>query len=138
MEEFRRAAALDSLHAGTRFALACCLDVSGHRIEARREYARARDFDQLRFRTSGDFNHLITEMEDSTTVGVADMERVFMIHSPDSLIGNELVLEHVHPNSRGYFLMAGEFATGDAPPRPLRLSARMGTERHYPGEHIVE
>jgi hypothetical protein len=53
---------------------------------------------------------MITEMEDGTTVGVANMERVFMTHSPDSLIGNELVLEHVHPNSRGYFLMAGEFA----------------------------
>jgi hypothetical protein len=108
--EFRRAAELDSLHAGTRFALACCLDVSGRRIEARLEYARARDYDQLRFRTSGDFNRMIMEMEDGTTVGVADMERVFMTHSPDSLIGNELLLEHVHPNSRGYFLMAGEFA----------------------------
>ena len=38
------------------------------------------------------------------------MERLFMAHSPDSLIGNELVLEHVHPNSRGYFLMAAEYA----------------------------
>ncbi len=110
VENFRVAAALDSLHAGTRFAIACCLDVSGRRIEARREYTKARDFDQLRFRTSGDFNHLIAEMEDSTTVGVADMENLFMAHSPDSLIGNELVLEHVHPTSRGYFLMAGEYA----------------------------
>jgi len=110
VEEFRKAAGLDSLHAGTRFALACCLDVSGRRLEARREYARARDFDQLRFRTSGDFNQLIMEMEDTTTVEVADMERLFMNHSPGSLIGNELVLEHVHPNSRGNFLMAGEFA----------------------------
>jgi len=50
------------------------------------------------------------EMEDSTAVGVADMEKLFMMHSPDSLIGNELMLEHVHPNSRGYFLMAGEYA----------------------------
>jgi hypothetical protein len=38
------------------------------------------------------------------------MERLFMAHSPDSLIGNELMLEHVHPNSSGYFLMAGEYA----------------------------
>ena len=110
VEKFRGAAALDSLHAGTRFAIACCLDVSGRRMEARREYIRARDFDQLRFRTSGDFNRLITEMEDSTTAGVADMERLFMVHSPDSLTGNELVLDHVHPNSRGYFLMGGEYA----------------------------
>jgi lysophospholipase L1-like esterase len=108
--KFRIAAALDSLHAGTHFAIACCLDIVGHRDEARREYLKARDFDQLRFRTSGDFNRLIAGMEDSTIVGVADMERVFMAHSPDSLIGNELMLEHVHPNSRGYFLMAREYA----------------------------
>jgi hypothetical protein len=108
--EFRIAAALDSLHAGTRFAIACCLDILGRRDEARREYVKARDFDQLRFRTSGDFNRMITGMEDSTMVGVADMERLFMAHSPDSLIGNELMLEHVHPNSRGYFLMAAEYA----------------------------
>jgi lysophospholipase L1-like esterase len=108
--KFTAAASLDSLHAGTRFAIACCLDVSGRRTEALWEYVKARDFDQLRFRASGDFNRLITQMEDSTTVGVADMERLFMAHSPDSLIGNELVLEHVHPNSTGYFLMAGEYA----------------------------
>jgi len=43
------------------------------RPEARREYVKAQDYDQLRFRTSGEFNRLIIQMEDNTTVGVADI-----------------------------------------------------------------
>jgi len=111
LEEFRKVSQLDPLHAGTHFAIACCLDVLQRREDARQEYIRARDDDQLRFRTSSDFNEVILRMDNSATAGVVDMERVFMAHSPDSLIGNELVLDHLHPTAYGSFLMAKGFAT---------------------------
>lgn len=110
LAEYRAASALDSLHAGVHFAIARCLDVLGRNAEAHGEYIKARDYDELRFRTSSDFNDLIKESEDGTTVGTVDIEKLFSAYSPDSLIGNELILDHVHPNSFGYFLMAKGYA----------------------------
>ena len=110
LQEYREAEAEDSLHAGTHFAIARSLDALGRRSEARVEYVKARDYDQLRFRASSDFNRRIASMEDTTTTGVVDMEGLYMLYSPDSLVGNELILEHLHPNSAGSFLMAKGYA----------------------------
>jgi tetratricopeptide (TPR) repeat protein len=39
------------------------------------------------------------------------MDSVFAVHSKHGIIGNELMLEHLHPNSDGYFLMGKEFSS---------------------------
>jgi Flp pilus assembly protein TadD len=108
--QLQAALAIDSSHAWTHFAVANCLDLLGRTREARMEYMEARDDDQLRFRTSTDFNRVIGQMKDTTTVGVVDMEQVFMTNSSDSLIGNSLILDHLHPSSFGHFLMAKAYA----------------------------
>ena len=110
LASLRAAVALDSLRGDTRYLIARCLDTLGDRRSARQEYVRARDYDQLRFRTSTDFNEAIRRVEDSRNVFVLDMERVFQDHAPDSLIGNTLIMEHLHPNSYGNFLMGEAFA----------------------------
>ena len=111
LSAYRNAAFLDSLHAATHFAIGRCLDILGDRIEARMQYIRARDYDELRFRASSDFNSAILRQAQNGAVGTVDMERLFMAYSPDSLIGNELILEHLHPNSSGNFLMAKGYAS---------------------------
>jgi len=107
---FRRAIALDSLRADVQFALAGCLDSAGEKDAARNAYARGRDLDQLRFRASSDFNDAIRAMGDGGRVAVVDMEALFAGASPDSMVGNELIFEHLHPTARGYFLMAKGYA----------------------------
>ena len=102
--------ALDSVHAETHFQIARCLDSLNRKSDARVEYIKARDYDQLRFRASTDFNTAIRRTADGKDFMFLDMERAFQDQSPDSLIGNELIVEHLHPNSRGYFLMAKEYA----------------------------
>jgi tetratricopeptide (TPR) repeat protein len=37
------------------------------------------------------------------------MDSVFTVHSKRGIIGNDLMLEHLHPNSDGYFLMGKAF-----------------------------
>jgi Tfp pilus assembly protein PilF len=110
LKESEAALVIDSSHAWTHFAVATCLDLLGRTREARMEYMKARDDDQLRFRTSTDFNRVIAQMKDTTTIGVVDMEQVFMANSADSLIGNSLILDHLHPNSFGHFLMGKAYA----------------------------
>ena len=49
-------------------------------------------------------------MDDRKHVFVADIEAVFASRSQDSLTGHNLILEHLHPNSRGHFYIAKEYA----------------------------
>ena len=97
----------DSLFADAHYRLAQCLDRQQRFREALHEYILARDFDELRFRTDTKFNDLIRSM--SGGCYVADIEREFKSDSPDSLIGFNLITEHLHPNARGYFLIAKEY-----------------------------
>ncbi|MBI4535980.1 MAG: tetratricopeptide repeat protein [Ignavibacteriae bacterium] len=107
---FTTAAATDSMRADVHYQIARCLDTLGRKREALAEYTRARDLDKLRFRASSDFNNAIRESADGQLVFFADIERKFRGNSDGELIGNNLILEHLHPNLRGYFLMAKEYA----------------------------
>lgn len=107
---FTDAMHLDSLHAGIYYRIARCLDTLGRKHEALQAYARARDLDQLRFRMSSDFNAAMREAGSQKGAAYVDIERKFKEDSPDSLIGFNLLFEHVHPKSRGYFLIAKEYA----------------------------
>lgn len=106
----RSAISIDSLYADAHYHLAQCLESKGKRGEAYFEYILARDYDELRFRTDSKFNDLIRFMESYENVFIADIEKAFKSVSQDSLIGFNLILEHLHPNSRGNFLIAKEYA----------------------------
>jgi tetratricopeptide (TPR) repeat protein len=106
---FQHAVTIDSFRADVHYKLARCLDTLGKKADALREYVKARDLDMLRFRASSDFNDAIRDVCDDTTMIFVDVERKFKANSTDSLIGNSLILEHLHPNSRGAFLIAKEY-----------------------------
>jgi tetratricopeptide (TPR) repeat protein len=110
LTSFHGALAVLPAHAETHYRIARCLDTLGRRAEARAAYRLARDYDELRFRTSTDFNDAILAMDNGTTVAAVDMERIFASQSPDSIIGNGLILEHLHPSAYGQFLLARGYA----------------------------
>jgi tetratricopeptide (TPR) repeat protein len=110
MASFRAAIALDTLYAEAHYHLAQCLETKGKKQAAYLEYILARDYDQLRFRTDSKFNNLIRSLDDDKQIFVADIEKGFKALSVDSLIGNNLILEHLHPNARGHFFIAKEYA----------------------------
>jgi len=104
--EFAQATQHDSLRADAHYRYARALEQLGNVDAARREYVRARDLDQLRFRAGTDFNRAIRSIADNRKVFSIDMEKVFQDSSPLGLIGDSLLTEHLHPNSRGSFLIA--------------------------------
>lgn len=108
--DFLRALETDSSFADAHYRLAQCLDTLGEKRKALTQYILARDYDQLRFRTDTRFNNLILSMNDGRGVYVADVEKYFKEHSSDSLVGHNLITEHLHPNSRGNFLIAECYA----------------------------
>jgi tetratricopeptide (TPR) repeat protein/lysophospholipase L1-like esterase len=76
---------------------------------AKELFTRARDYDCVRFRASSDINKVIEEFASEYNATIVPMLTEFESNSPDSLIGNNLLCEHVHPNISGYFLMADVF-----------------------------
>ncbi|MCW8832838.1 MAG: hypothetical protein OQK03_05930, partial [Colwellia sp.] len=74
--------------------------------EAQQAFVLAKDHDLLRFRAPSKFNEVISHLAKKYKVNVADVQAVFKGNSANSIIGNHLILEHLHPTVEGYFLLA--------------------------------
>lgn len=88
------------------------LEQAGQFDQAREAYRRAKDLDGLRFRAPTEFNRVINEVAAEFAVPVVPMVSYFEQASRHGLIGKELMLEHLHPNVSGYFLMSEAFFDG--------------------------
>jgi len=110
LDDFTSAIQIVPAHAEAHFRLARCLDTLGRHLEALQEYVAARDFDELRFRASSAFNDTINAMDDGTQFFSADIEKAFAAASPGGIIGDNLILDHLHPTAYGHFLIAREYA----------------------------
>jgi lysophospholipase L1-like esterase len=95
--------------AKTAYHAAQDAEAAGHVDIAREGYAWARDLDPLRFRAPSVFNEVIERVADRHGATVVDVHRAFVEASPQGLVGSQLMLEHVHPNLDGYFLLADAF-----------------------------
>jgi tetratricopeptide (TPR) repeat protein len=83
---------------------------AGHLFnKAKEEYIRAKDYDVIRFRASEDFNKTIEKLADSLGLYHISLKSLFEKYSPQGIIGNNLMTDHLHPNVDGYFLMAEGF-----------------------------
>jgi lysophospholipase L1-like esterase len=97
------------LSAQVVFEQARALEEKGETDQARQLYLRAKDLDALRFRASEDFNAILHQIADKYKMPIIPMMKVFEQSSPDNIIGQLLMTEHLHPNIDGYFLMADAF-----------------------------
>jgi lysophospholipase L1-like esterase len=72
-------------------------------------YGAARDRDALRFRAPAAFNAAIRAAASTHGASLVDVEARLRGASPEGMLGASLLLEHVHPNLEGYFLLADAF-----------------------------
>lgn len=91
------------------YARAQEMEQAGRYDEARELYVQAKDLDGLRFRAPEEFNKIVREAATEFSVPVVPMKATFEQSSPHGLVGDNLMLEHLHPNVDGYFLMADGF-----------------------------
>lgn len=91
------------------FRAAQSQDRQGDYEQARRLYARARDLDALRFRAAGEFNDVIHRIARKYGSPVVPTKSCFEAASPQGIIGDNLMVDHLHPNIDGCFLMAEVF-----------------------------
>lgn len=100
---------VDSLAADGFFALGRAYEAVGDTAAARRAYLAARDRDALRFRAPSSFNQIIREEAARHGAMVVEFEEKLRTRSPGGIIGRRHMLEHLHPNLEGYFLLADAF-----------------------------
>jgi tetratricopeptide (TPR) repeat protein len=95
--------------------------------KARAYYSQARDLDALRFRAPEEFNMIIRKLANKYSQVLVPAVSYFEKASPNELIGNTLILEHVHPNKAGYFLLAWAFY------ETMQSKRMIGTDWAYDG-----
>jgi tetratricopeptide (TPR) repeat protein len=108
---YRQAAAVDDTYADLSFRLGRCHLALGDLAAARDCFIRARDLDALRFRADTRVNRVIREVATD-----AAPHGVYLVDAQDAfessrltlhrMPGEELLLEHVHMNFAGNYLLA--------------------------------
>lgn len=96
--------------ANAHFCHARVLEHRGDINTAQQHYTRASDLDGLRFRAPSEFNQVIMQTALQYDAYLVDVHSAMQQASVTGLIGNNLMLEHLHPNKRGYFVLAEAFA----------------------------
>lgn len=111
-DAYKDAAALvriDDDSADAWFLLGQAAEAAGRPEEARHAYLAAKDRDQLRFRAPESFNEIIRTRASEASATVVDVQGHMAAAAPAGIIGKTLMLEHLHPNVEGYFLMSDAF-----------------------------
>jgi tetratricopeptide (TPR) repeat protein len=107
---FRRALAMDDHYAELPFQLGRLCLREGRNAEAKALFARALDLDLLRFRTDSQENDIIRSLATKAGPGpeIVDLAGIAERESPQGILGDEFLYEHVHLNFQGTYLMARE------------------------------
>jgi tetratricopeptide (TPR) repeat protein len=72
---------------------------------ARALFARARDLDLIRFRAPGEFREIVKRVAAKTGAHYVPAQEAFDSAAQYGIPGEDLFLEHVHPNADGYLLL---------------------------------
>jgi tetratricopeptide (TPR) repeat protein len=79
-------------------------------VHAKMYFSKAKDLDALRFRAPDTINTIIAQLcHKYKKAHLVDTRAAFEAGSPNGIIGDELLIEHVHPNLTGYALLSDVF-----------------------------
>jgi tetratricopeptide (TPR) repeat protein len=101
----------DSASANAQFTLANEAWNKGDFANAKKAFIRAKELDALRFRAPEAIDAIIAGLclQYSDNTHLVDTRAAFEAASDHGIIGNKLLLEHVHPNLLGYALLSDVF-----------------------------
>ncbi len=91
------------------YSFARRLEANDEFEKAKQYYVKAKDLDALRFRAPEEFNVILKELAGKYSVTLVPTLSYFENESPNGIIGSTLMMEHLHPNIKGYFLLAKAF-----------------------------
>ncbi|WP_100641062.1 SGNH/GDSL hydrolase family protein [Alteromonas facilis] len=80
--------------------------------DAKYHFIKAKELDLLRFRAPEAINQVIKRLAKNKGVYLVDAEQQMLARSEGNIVGNNLMLEHLHPNVPGYFIIADSVYQG--------------------------
>lgn len=106
---YEKARQIDDAYADLMFCMGRCLAALGRTDEARRAFVDARDRDVLRFRADSSILRVIRDTAQAWSakgVRLLDLDAHLEGRTSDHLLGDGLLVDHVHLNFRGNFWAA--------------------------------
>jgi tetratricopeptide (TPR) repeat protein len=82
---------------------------SGNYVKADSLFRFAKDLDCLRFRAPEEMNRIIRSLSKEYDLPLVNADSAFASASPDGIVGNNLMTDHLHPKLQGYFLLGKLF-----------------------------
>lgn len=101
-----RAAELDQQHAGLCYLIGKCYEHLGRLTEAKPWFAQARDEDICPLRMLGPMHLAVLDTARQYRVPLVNVQELFEQRSEDAVVGDEWLLDHVHPTISGHQLIA--------------------------------
>jgi len=89
------------------------------------------EHDQLRFRAPSAMNDIIRKLATQYNAVLVDSEKELAIRSPNGIVGNSMMLEHLHPNLQGYFVISNAFYESIAKNINIKPFANIGINRAW-------
>jgi len=105
---------LKSKSALLHFELGKLFEQSAQLSLATKHYELAVANDLLKFRAPQQINEIIKRLADKHQAQYIDALAYFQSRSANNIVGSELMLEHLHPNLRGYYVISEAFYQGIA------------------------
>ena len=105
---FQDALALDSVYAELHFRIGQCYDALGQYEEAKRHYILAKNLDICPLRALSQMGVILEDVAKRYKVPLIDLVPIFEAKSEHGIIGNEWLIDHVHPKIEGHQLIAEE------------------------------
>jgi tetratricopeptide (TPR) repeat protein len=110
LNHFLAANQIDSTYAMNNFLIGEILYEKDDFYKAQHYYSMAKEFDVLRFRAPEEINAIIEKLcIKYNNIHFVESKKKFIANSPNGIIGNELFIDHLHPNIPGYFLISDAF-----------------------------
>jgi len=106
-------------------------EAQGDIQKAKENYILARDYDCVRFRASSDINDIIKKLADKYQAHFVPTVELFAKNSPNGIVGNNLLTEHLHPNIPGQFLLAESFYKEITQAKLIAPEINTSTEKSY-------
>jgi len=86
--------------------------LKGNKLSADSLFRLAKDLDALRFRAPEVINILIKELSTQYKCTLINVDSAFAAQSPDGIVGNNLMVDHLHPTLRGYLYLGKIYFEG--------------------------
>lgn len=123
IDRLEAAIRLDERNAANRFELGRALESAGRTEAARRAFVRARDEDVCPLRMTTSLENRMRKVVEEKQTPFINLHRFLESKSKKPILGNGLLVDHIHPSFKGHQLIADELvkrlqAAGFVSPAP--------------------